>query len=89
VDFFLKVEYIGQMRNFHYLLIALLVLLLIGLFGNVSRNKSGSNKQQPEKQQPTSTSTTVVIANGQPAPKKYGYVPPPAYNPYKNQYYNN
>ena len=78
------------MRNFHYLLIALLVLLLIGLFGNVSRNRSVSNTQQPEQQQqPSSTSTTVVIANGRPAPKKYGYVPPPAYNPYKNQYYNN
>jgi hypothetical protein len=84
------VEYIGQMRNFHYLLIALLILLLIGLFGNVSRYKSDKAKQtQPQQSQPASSSTTVVIANGQSAPKKYGYVPPPAYNPYKNQYYNN
>jgi hypothetical protein len=75
------------MENLHYLFIGLLILMFIGLFGNMPRNKN-MQQDQTQPQQPTSTSNTVIIANGQPAPKKYGYVPPPAYNPYKRQYYN-
>jgi hypothetical protein len=90
VDFFKSGIY-RRMKNFKYLFIGLLILLLIGLFGNIKRNKA-SKEEQPKTTPTTSTTTsskTVIVANGQPAPKKYGYVPPPAYNPYKNQYYNN
>ena len=73
------------MERLKYLYIALFVLFLIGLFGNSSKQMS----MPPQKQQQQSTvNRTVIVANPQqPAPKKYGYVPPPAYNPYKAQYY--
>ncbi len=70
------------MDNYKYLFIGLIILLLIGLF-----SKSPEYKQEPK--EPTQTTNkNVVVVNGPKAPPKYGYVPPPAYNPYKNQYYN-
>jgi hypothetical protein len=75
------------MERLKYLYIALFILFLIGLFGN-SSNQVRMPQQKQAQGQPTINKTVVVANPQQPAPKKYGYVPPPAYNPYKNQYYN-
>jgi hypothetical protein len=82
------------MEKLHYLYIALFILFLIGLFGNSSSNQfvmppqQQYQYQQGQQGQPTVNKTVVVANPQQRAPRKYGYVPPPAYNPYKNRYYN-
>jgi hypothetical protein len=58
------------------LVIALFVLIFLGFLHSRSS-------------QPTTTTTTTktVVVRNPVYPPRYGYVPPPRYNPYKAQYY--
>ena len=56
------------------LIIALLVLIFLGIMHSRAY-------------QPTSTTKTVVVREPPHYYRRYGYKPPPAYNPYKAQYY--
>ena len=58
-------------------ILAILGLMFIGFIHNNSAYPMTT----------TTTTTKKVIVNPQ-QPPKYGYRPPPAYNPYKAQYYN-
>jgi hypothetical protein len=64
------------MEKSSILVIALLVLIFLGIMH--------STVYQPTT---TTTSKTVVVKTQPQQPQKYGYKPPPAYNPYKAQYY--
>jgi hypothetical protein len=67
------------MDKLKYLIIALLVLVFLGFMH--SRYIPATTT--------TTTSKTVVVKNPNVrlATPHYGYVPPPAYNPYKAQFY--
>lgn len=62
------------MDKSNILIIALLVLIFLGIMHSRTY-------------QPTTTTKTVVVKTQPQQPQKYGYKPPPAYNPYKAQYY--
>lgn len=71
----------------YYLVIALFVLMLIGFISSQKQKKEAEAEAAAQAQAQVATKTkAIMVANA--APKKYGYVPPPAYNPYKSQYYN-
>ena len=62
------------MDKSNILIIAILVLIFLGIMHSRTY-------------QPTTTTKTVVVKTQPQQPQKYGYKPPPAYNPYKAQYY--
>ena len=61
------------------IIIALLLLLFIGFVS--SRNI------QPTTTTSTTKTKTIVVDNDPDYYRRYGYVPPPRYNPYKAQFY--
>jgi hypothetical protein len=63
------------MKNSTIFIIAILVLIFLGIMHNRMYQTT------------TTTSKTVVVKTQPQQPQKYGYKPPPAYNPYKAQYY--
>lgn len=56
---------------------ALLIIISLGFLNGIMNNQKET----------TTTSKTVVVKKPI-YPPRYGYVPPPHYNPYKSQYYN-
>jgi hypothetical protein len=63
------------MKNSSIFIIAILVLIFLGIMHSRMYQTT------------TTTSKTVVVKTQPQQPQKYGYKPPPAYNPYKAQYY--
>ncbi len=63
------------MKNSSIFIIAILVLIFLGIMHSRMYQST------------TTTSKTVVVKTQPQQPQKYGYKPPPAYNPYKAQYY--
>jgi hypothetical protein len=57
------------------LVISILILIFLGIMQSIMYQTT------------TTTSKTVVVKTQPQQPQKYGYKPPPAYNPYKAQYY--
>ena len=69
----------------YYLVIALFILMLIGFISTQNQKIQQEEVNEAEAQAQAKQKASAVNHQNNDLPPKYGYVPPPAYNPYDTQ----